>query len=124
MVLAKVAETVMVAVEDVNSMQVSGEMTQMRVRKMDGTGGGNGQGNGMRDVMQALSPDDRTAFRESLSTLSQEDRQSIKESIGSLDITTLSADELSQTLADFLSSLEQNTLSQTTLPTTTLDITA
>jgi len=105
-------------------MQVSGEITHMRIRKMDGIGGGNGEGNGMRDVMQALSPDDRTAFRESLSTLSQEDRQSIKESIGSLDITTLSAGELSQTLADFLSSLEKNTLSQTTLPTTTLDITA
>ena len=115
---------VKVTVGDVNNMQVSGEMAQMRVRKMDGTGGGNGQGNSMRDVMQALSPDNRTAFRESLSTMSQEDRQSIKKSIDALDITKLSADELSQTLADFLSSLEQNTLSQTTLPTTTLNITA
>ena len=122
--LAKVVETVTAAVEDVNKMQVSGEMAQMRVRKMDGTGGGKGGGGGMRDFMQALSPDDRTAFRESLSTMSQENRQSIKKSIDALDITKLSADELSQTLADFLSSLEQNTLSQTTLPTTTLDITA
>ena len=111
---------VKVTVGDVNNMQVSGEMAQMHVRKMDGTGSGNGQGNGMRDVMQALSPDDRTAFRESLSALSQEDRHSIKQSIDALDITTLSADELSQTLADFLSSLETPIIS----PTSTLNLTA
>lgn len=102
-------------------MQVgaSGEMTQTRMRKMDGSGGG--KGNGMQDVMQALSPEDRTTFRDELSMLSQTDRTKIKDQIKALDISSFSSEELSQTLVDFLAALEENTPIQT-IPTTSMTI--
>lgn len=106
-------------------MQVgaSGKMTQTSMRKMDGSGAS--KGNGMQDVMQALSPEDRTTFRDELSILSQTDRTKIKDQIKALDISSLSSEELSQTLADFLVALQENAPTQT-IPTTsmTLDVVA
>jgi len=107
-------------------MQVnaSGEMTQTRMRKMDGSGSGGGKGNGMQDIMQTLSPEDRTAFREELSSLSQTDRTALKDQLKTLDTSTLSSEELSQTLSDFLASLQEKATTQAILPTTTIDVMA
>lgn len=107
-------------------MQVnaSGEMTQTRMRKMDGSGNGGGKGNGMQEIMQALSPEERTAFREELSSLSQTDRTALKDQLKTLDMSGLSSTELSQTLTDFLASLQEKTLTQEIVPATTIDIMA
>lgn len=107
-------------------MQVnaSGEMTQTHTRKMDGSGNNGGKGNGMQDIMQALSPEDRTAFREELSLLSQTDRSMLKDQLKTLDAGTLASDELTQILTDFLASLKENTATQVIAPTTTIDLMA
>ena len=107
-------------------MQVnaSGEMTQTRMRKMDGSGGGGGKGNGMQEIMQALLPEERTAFREELSSLSQTDRTALKDQLKTLDMSGLSSTELTQTLTDFLASLQEKTLTQEIVPATTIDIMA
>lgn len=107
-------------------MQVnaSGEMTQTHMRKMDGSNSGGGKGNGMQDIMQALSPEERTAFREELSLLSQTDRAALKDQLKTLAMSGLSSKELSQTLTDFLASLQEKTLAQAIVPSTTIDIMA
>ncbi|NPA28608.1 MAG: hypothetical protein GXO33_00275 [Epsilonproteobacteria bacterium] len=76
--------------------------TQMRMRKMDGSGMGmrNGQGgqNGMRDVMQQLTPDQRTELQSQLQSMSETDRQSMVEQMKQVDSTTMTQDQYYQTL--------------------------
>ena len=66
---------------------------QMQMRKMDGSGGGQGQG-GMRDIMQSLSTEDRATMKESLSSMSQEDRMSAVTQMKEVDAAVLSSEEL------------------------------
>ncbi len=84
-------------------MNVSGigSMEQMQMRKMDGTGGGQGKG-GMRDIMQNLSVEDQTALKAELSTMSMEDRMSKVSQMKEVDATTMSAEEYTQALLDIL----------------------
>ncbi|WOE68777.1 hypothetical protein RZR97_06555 [Hydrogenimonas thermophila] len=87
-------------------MNVSGTgsmmQTQMQMRKMDGTGGGNGGANGMRDIMQSLSPDERNTLKEQLSSVSEEDRKSLIEQMKEVDKTNMSSDDYFQTLLDIV----------------------
>jgi hypothetical protein len=85
-------------------MQI-GSTEQMQMRKMDGSGGSNGEG--MREMMQSLAPQDRTAVREQMASLSSADRQSFKTEMAKIDVASLSSEELSQTLFDLLSSFEE-----------------
>ncbi|MBL1243225.1 MAG: hypothetical protein COA39_002320 [Sulfurimonas sp.] len=79
----------------------SSQQMQMQQRKMDGSGQGQGNG-GMKDIMQSLSSEDRTALKEKMSSLSQADRSSMVEQFKQVDATTMSADEYSKTLLDML----------------------
>lgn len=81
-------------------------MTQMHMRKMDGSG----KENGMREVMQSLSEEDRTLVREQMASMSSEDRQSFKNNLMTMDSTSLTS---------FLESL-RTTPTETSL--TTLDL--
>jgi len=75
---------------------------QMQMRKMDGSGSAQqGQG-GMKDIMQSLSSEDRTALKEQMSSLSQEDRASMVSQMKQVDSTAMTSDEYSQTLLDIL----------------------
>ncbi len=70
--------------------------TQMQMRKMDGSGGGqHGKGgeNGLKDVMQNLSVEDRTALQDQLSAMSSEDKKIAKEQLKSVDATNLSSED-------------------------------
>lgn len=89
-------------------MQVntSGQMQQTHMRKMDGSGGGQGQGGGMKEMMQSLSAEDRTAFREQMSSLSESDRKTMKDQMAQLDTKNLSSDALAQSLITMLTSLQ------------------
>lgn len=106
-------------------MQVnsSEHMQQTQMRKMDGTGGGQGQGGGMKEVMQSMSSEDRTAFREQIAALSEVDRKTIKEQMSKIDISTLSSETLAQTLTDMLSSLQSSSLTEASTATS-IDIIA
>lgn len=102
-------------------MQVnsSGQMqqTQTQMRKMDGSGGG--QGGGIKETMQALSPEDRTAVREQMASLSQTDRKTMKDQMSQIDITSLSSEDLGKTIMSMLTSLQEPA---TTTAETTIDI--
>ena len=104
-------------------MQVntSGQMQQTQMRKMDGTGGGQNQGNGMKDVMQSLSPEDRTAVREQMSNLSEADRKSMKDQLSQIDTESLSSENLAQIMFDMLNTL-QGSSSMETYTSTAIDI--
>lgn len=62
-------------------------MTQMHTQKMDGSG----KGNGMREVMQSLSDEDKTFVREQMESMSSEDRQSFKNNLMTMDSTALTS---------------------------------
>jgi len=92
-------------------MNVSGtgsmEQMQMQMRKMDGSGGGHGQG-GMKDIMQSLSSEDRTAMKEGLSSMSSDDRISTVVQMKEIDASTLSAEDYTQALLDLLNQTNTN----------------
>jgi predicted unusual protein kinase regulating ubiquinone biosynthesis (AarF/ABC1/UbiB family) len=106
-------------------MQVnsSGQMQQTQMRKMDGSGVGQGQSGGMKEIMQSMSSEDRTAFREQIAALSEVDRKTIKEQMSKIDISTLSSETLAQTLTDMLSSLQSSSITEAS-STTTIDLLA
>lgn len=62
-------------------------MTQMYMRKMDGSG----KENGMREVMQSLSDEDKTFVREQMASMSSEDRQNFKNELKTMDSTALTS---------------------------------
>lgn len=92
-------------------VSTSGQMQQMQLRKMDGTG--NGQNNGMKEIMQSLSPEDRTALREQIASLSQSDRKSMKDQLSQIDTTSLSSENLAQTMFDMLNTLQISSSTET-----------
>jgi len=83
-------------------MQVgaTGQMDQIQMRKMDGTGGGQGKGgnNGMKDIMQSLSTEDRAALQEQMSTLSTEDRRDMIDQMKQVDSSSMSSEDYVDTL--------------------------
>ena len=85
----------------------TGSMEQMQMRKMDGSGGGQGKG-GMKDIMQNLSVEDQNALKNELSSMSMEDRMAKVSEMKEVDATTMSAEEYTQTLLDILTDSETN----------------
>ena len=88
------------------NVNASGSMQQMR--KMDGSGNGmgHGAGNGMRDIMQSLSTEDRTALKTEMSTLPQEERAAIVEQMKQIDRETMDSAEYFQALLDIFTKQE------------------
>lgn len=84
-----------------------GSADQMQMRKMDGSGGGQGQG-GMKDIMQSLSIEDRTAMKESMSSLSQEERVAAVAQMKQVDVASLNDEDYTQTLLDILDEAATN----------------
>jgi len=94
---------------------------QMQMRKMDGTGGGQGQGGGMKEMMQSMSPEDRTAFREQMSSMSETDRKSMKDQMAQMDTSKLSSEELSQELMNMLLEYQNTASKNTSVAATMID---
>jgi len=60
-----------------------------------------GQGqNGMKDIMQNLSNEDRATLRDKMQSLPREERIAMKEQLKTVDTTTQSSDDYFQTLLD------------------------
>ena len=95
------------------NVNASGSMQQMHMQNMHGAGGGQGKG-GMKDIMQSLSQEDRSAMREKMSSLSQTDRQSMISQMKQVDATSMSSDDYAQTLLDMVtpSDSEESTSSE------------
>ena len=85
----------------IGSCTASGAMQQTQMRKMDGSGGGHGQG-GMRDIMQSLSTEDKATLKEQLSSMSKEERMSAVTQMKEVDATTLSSQDYTIALLDIL----------------------
>lgn len=77
---------------EVNARQSMQQIqTQTQMRKMDGTGQGKGNGgvNGMKDIMQNLSSDDKITLQNQLSQLSPEVRNDVKDQMKQIDGSNL-----------------------------------
>lgn len=74
-------------------------MQQTQMRKMDGSGGGQG---GMKDIMQSLSTEDRATLKDQLSSMSQEERMSAVTQMKEVDAGVLSSEDYTKALLDIL----------------------
>ena len=83
-----------------NVSSANNTYAQMQMGQMQGQGSGQ---NGMKDIMQSLSSEDRTTLREQMQSLPQEDRVAMKEQLKEVDKTNMSDDDYFQSLLDILS---------------------
>lgn len=84
-----------------------GSLQQMQMRKMDGSGRGQGQG-GMRDIMQSLSTEDRATLKEQLSSMSMQERMSAVGQMKEVDASALSSEDYTKALLDILNKSNNN----------------
>lgn len=83
----------------------TGSMEQMQLRKMDGTGGGNGKGGGgMKDIMQSLSTQDQDALKAQMGEMSMEDRMAMVSQMKEVDKASMSDQDYVTSLLDILDS--------------------
>ncbi|MGE0739617.1 hypothetical protein [Sulfurimonas sp.] len=87
-------------------MQVNASQNMYQMHGANGSG--NGNNNGMRDIMQSLPQEQRSAFREQLSSLSPEERQSFKTEASAIDKTSLSSEEFLKNINDLLASYQSS----------------
>ncbi len=73
------------------------QMQQMQIRRMDGSGGGHGQG-GMRDIMQNLSTDDKNSLIEQLSSMDKEQRMQTVSEMKEIDASAMSTEDYTKAL--------------------------
>jgi len=98
----------------------NGMQQQMQMRKMDGSGNGISQGhgaghsNGMKDIMQQLSSEDKTALQEKMSSMSQADRSAMVEQMKQIDAANMSKDEYAKSIMDVVQ--QTKTASTTSSP--------
>lgn len=81
--------------------------SQMQMRKMDGSGGGHGQG-GMKDIMQNLSSEDKNSMIEQLSSMSKEERSEAVTQMKEVDASVMSSEDYTRTLLDILDDKNTN----------------
>ncbi len=89
------------------NVSANGSMEQMQMRRMDGSGNGQGNG-GMRDIMQNLSAADQSTMKEQLSSMSMEDRMATVTQMKELDKASMSDQEYVQTLFDLIDATNTN----------------
>jgi len=77
------------------------EQMQTQMRKMDGTGSGQGKG-GMKDIMQSLSMEDKMAMKSQLSFMSEEDRMAAISEMKTIDKASMNSDDYVKSLLDIL----------------------
>ena len=75
---------------------------QAQIRKMDGSGGGQGKGGGMKDIMQSLSAQDQTVMKEQMSTMSMDERMAMMSEMKAIDKATMSDEDYLQSILDIL----------------------
>jgi hypothetical protein len=74
---------------------------QMNVGQYYGNTQGGSQ-NGMKDLMQNLSMEDRTTLRDKMQSLPQEERVAMKAQLKEVDASSMSQDDYFQSLLDIL----------------------
>jgi len=89
------------------NVNATGSIEQMQMRKMDGSGGGNGKG-GMKDIMQSLSTDDQAIMKEKLGSMSMEERMAMVSQMKEVDKASMSDQEYTQTILDLIDTSNTN----------------
>ena len=90
------------------NVNATGSMEQTQLRKMDGTGGGQGKGGGgMKDIIQSLPQEDQDALKATMSEMSMEDRMAMVSQMKEVDQASMSTEDYVQSLLDILDT--QNT---------------
>ena len=84
----------------------TGSMEQMQMRKMDGSGGG--QGSGMKDIMKSLSTEDQIALKEQLGTMTMDERMAMVSEMKEVDKASMSDEDYVQSLLDILDAENTN----------------
>jgi len=84
------------------NVNATGSMEQMQLRKMDGSGGGQGKGSGMKDIMQSLSAEDQDTLKAQMSSMSMEDRMAMVSQMKEVDKGSMSDEDYVQSLLDIL----------------------
>lgn len=87
----------------------TGAMQQMQMRKMDGTGMGQGNGAGkeMREMMQQLPESDRKAIQEQLQAMSQTQRQDMVSQMSQIDTANMAVEDITSSILDILNPKSQ-----------------
>ncbi len=104
---------------NVDQTGAMGNMQQMQMRRMDGSGAGQGNGGAMKEVMQQLPESDRSAIREQMQSQSMTQRQDSVAQIAELDTSHMTVDEIVASIMDILDPQEK---SETTSEESILDI--
>lgn len=82
-----------------------------------------GKQSGMGAVMQSLTPDQRQQVSSMLQSLSEEERLQVKEQILQLDLSSMTADQLFESIVDIISSVGTTAdISVAVNPTGVIDI--
>lgn len=89
------------------NVNATGSMEQMQMRKMDGSGGGQGKG-GMSDIMQSLSTEDQAIMKEQLSSMTIQERMTTVSQMKEVDKASMSDQEYVQTLLDLINTSNTN----------------
>ena len=98
----------------VNATNQMQQMHQMQMHKGQGQGGGKGMG----QVMQSLSEDQRQDISQMLQSIPQEDRKDIVSQIKSLDVSSMSQDDLYNSIKDILNpTSSENIITASTINT-------
>ena len=90
------------------NVNATGSMEQMQLRKMDGSGGGQGKGSGMKDIMQSLSTEDQDALKAQMGEMSMEDRMAMASQMKEIDKSSMSDEDYVQSLLDILDTKNSN----------------
>ena len=77
------------------------EQMQTQMRKMDGSGGGQGKG-GMKDIMQSLSTEDQDTLKDTMSSMTMDERMAMMSQMKEVDKASMSDEDYVTTLLDIL----------------------
>ncbi|NOQ32009.1 MAG: hypothetical protein GQ570_12895 [Helicobacteraceae bacterium] len=86
---------------DVNSASGISQMQQMQMRNIYGESQGFGQ---MKDIMQSLSQEDRTAVRDQMQALSKDEKKTFMDDMKNMEVSESSSADTLQSIMDLLSS--------------------
>ena len=86
------------------NVNAAGSMQQMQMRKMDGTGGtqGNGMGKAMKETLSQLPEETQTEIKSFLETLDQTTKKEMATQITQLDASSMSTEDLGNSIKDIL----------------------
>ncbi len=102
-------------------MQMSGIAQNKMAYQTQAMGSGKGQGQGMRDVMQQLTPDQRAQVRDQMAQMDQTQRRQAMQQMKQLDAANMSNQQYFQQLQNILNP-QQTTQQQSAVATTGLNL--